>query len=152
MRLSGGDKHCPRLSPVIRAHEMMTQITLPWPPSVNAYYRSPNKGPLAGRTLISEAGRAYRTAVHEIVSEGRMAASYAGPVAVEIEAHMPDKRRRDLDNLLKGLFDALTHAGVWLDDSQVDDFRVRRARHPDGSLRIGGMVKVVVHPMEASNG
>ena len=80
-----------------------------------------------------------------------MAASYAGPVAVEIEAHMPDKRRRDLDNLLKGLFDALTHAGVWMDDSQVDDFRVRRARHPDGSLRIGGMVKVVVHPMEASN-
>jgi crossover junction endodeoxyribonuclease RusA len=116
----------------------MTTLTLPWPPSVNAYYRSPNKGPLAGRTLISEAGRAYRTAVHEIVSEGRLAASYAGPVAVEIEAHMPDKRRRDLDNLLKGLLDSLTHAGVWLDDSQVVDLRIRKAP------TIGGMVKVWV--------
>jgi len=31
----------------------------------------------------------------------------------------PDLRRRDLDNCFKALFDALTHAGIWQDDSQV---------------------------------
>lgn len=37
---------------------------------------------------------------------------------------MPDRRRRDLDNLQKAVFDALTKAGFWLDDSQVVDYRV----------------------------
>jgi crossover junction endodeoxyribonuclease RusA len=37
---------------------------------------------------------------------------------VEILLYPPDNRR-DIDNYTKGLFDALTHAGVWEDDSQV---------------------------------
>ncbi|EMG2534408.1 RusA family crossover junction endodeoxyribonuclease [Escherichia coli] len=32
---------------------------------------------------------------------------------------IPRNRIRDLDNYNKALFDALTHAGVWEDDSQV---------------------------------
>ncbi|WP_159137369.1 RusA family crossover junction endodeoxyribonuclease, partial [Citrobacter braakii] len=31
----------------------------------------------------------------------------------------PDARRRDIDNYNKALFDALTHAGIWEDDSQI---------------------------------
>lgn len=62
-----------------------------------------------------------------------------GPVSVVIEAFPPDKRRRDLDNLLKGLFDSLTHAGVWLDDYQVNDVRIFRST-------IGGMVRVTITP------
>jgi hypothetical protein len=31
---------------------------------------------------------------------------------VEILLYPPDNRRRDIDNYTKGLFDALTHAGV----------------------------------------
>ena len=38
-----------------------------------------------------------------------------------IEAWMPDKRVRDLDNLLKAPLDALTRAGFWVDDSQIAD-------------------------------
>ena len=113
----------------------MIRFTLPWPPSVNRYYRN-----VAGITKISAEGRAYRQAVINLLAEARTAPPMAAPVAVSIEAFMPDKRRRDLDNLLKGLLDAMTHAGVWLDDSQVVDLRIRKAP------TIGGMVKVEVVP------
>ncbi|EFO2125822.1 hypothetical protein DP030_24335 [Escherichia coli O106] len=46
------------------------------------------------------------------------------PETIRIECHMPDRRRRDLDNLQKAAFDALTKAGFWLDDAQVVDYRV----------------------------
>lgn len=108
-------------------------ITLPWPPSVNRYYRN-----VAGITKISAEGRAYRAAVVNLLAESLTTPPMAGPVVVDIEAFMPDRRRRDLDNLLKGLLDAMTHAGLWLDDSQVVDLRIRKAP------TIGGMVKVGV--------
>ncbi len=48
-------------------------------------------------------------------------------IGVSIVLHYPDNRRRDLDNSLKGLFDAMTHAGVWKDDSQIDKLHILRA-------------------------
>lgn len=106
-------------------------IVLPWPPSLNRYWRN-----VSGQTLISADGRKYRKAIcwqaqHEnwhVWGEKRL--------KVTIEAFMPDKRRRDLDNLLKAVLDSLTHAGVWVDDSQIDDLRIHRAP------LIGGMLKV----------
>jgi len=37
-----------------------------------------------------------------------------------MDAFPPDRRRRDLDNIAKPVLDALEHAGVYLDDSQID--------------------------------
>lgn len=117
----------------------MIVLTLPWPPSLNTYWRSPTTGKLAGRTLLSEAGRRYR---QDLIS--RAQAERWGKVAdksrlsVQIDAWMPDKRRRDLDNILKAALDGLTHAGVWEDDSQIDHLSIRRVQ------TLGGMLKVVV--------
>jgi crossover junction endodeoxyribonuclease RusA len=118
-------------------------LTLPWPPSTNSYWRHPTKGRLAGRHLISEQGRAYREAVarHVLMQDGRQQLDC--PLAIDIEVFMPDKRRRDLDNLLKSLLDSMTHAGVWADDSQIHDLRIRR-----GST-LGGFVHVHIAPMES---
>lgn len=105
----------------------MIELRLPWPPSANTYWRHPNKGPLAGRTLISQEGRAYRATVIALVLEKlRRPPRLSGRLAVDVEAFMPDLRRRDLMNLEKATSDALTHAGLWLDDEQIDDFRIRR--------------------------
>lgn len=121
----------------------MLTLTLPWPPSTNTYWRHPTKGRLAGRHLISEQGRAYREAValQVLAQNGRRLLDC--PLSIDIEVFMPDRRRRDLDNLLKSLLDSMTHAGVWADDSQIHDLRIRRGP------RLGGMVKVCIDPMES---
>lgn len=88
---------------------------------MNTYWRAPNKGPLAGRHLISAEGRKYQSAACAAIIEQlrRLPKPTTAPAAVEITLFPPDMRRRDLDNYNKALFDALTHAGVWEDDSQV---------------------------------
>lgn len=95
------------------------QHHITWPPSNNRYYRH-NRG----RTHISAEGQAYRDNVARIIKNAMLDIGLAIPVKISIECHMPDRRRRDLDNLQKAAFDALTKAGFWLDDAQVVDYRV----------------------------
>lgn len=98
---------------------MSFSLTLPYPPSVNRYYRHPTRGPLAGRHLISEDGRKYREAVFAAVADQKATRCLSGPLRVSFALCPPDYRRRDLDNTTKALLDSLTHAGVWVDDSQI---------------------------------
>ena len=122
---------------------MSIELTLPFPPSANTYWRHPSSGKLAGRHLISKRGREYRKAVISCVSDQEADLKpLEGSLSVDVVAYMPDRRRRDLDNLLKSMLDSLTHAGVWGDDSQITDLRIRKSK------TIGGMVKVRVFPDE----
>ena len=111
-------------------------LTLPWPPSVNTYWRT-----YQGRMIISAKGREYRKAAMDQVALQGGAANYQGKLCVEIEAFRPDKRRRDLDNLLKATLDACTAAGVWQDDCNIVDLRIYWAD------TIGGMIKVYVREL-----
>lgn len=99
------------------------KLILPFPPSVNRYWRHPNKGAFAGKSLISAAGRKFQSAACAAIVEQlrRLPKPTSAPAAVEIVLFPPDNRIRDLDNYNKALFDALTHAGVWEDDSQVKE-------------------------------
>lgn len=105
-----------------RANGAMTTseitIALPFPPSVNHYWRSVTMGKRKA-VLISKPGREFAGAVAGSVSRLRLQ-TLQGPVAVAVLLCPPDKRRRDLDNFGgKALLDALTKAKVWSDDSQV---------------------------------
>lgn len=113
-------------------------LSLPWPPTVNTYWRSVMSGPLAGRVLISERGREYRKTVATLVAtESVPRRALTGKLAVDIHAMPPDRRTRDLDNLLKGLLDSLVSAGVLADDSDIDDLRIRRlGAYPPGEVRV----------------
>jgi crossover junction endodeoxyribonuclease RusA len=91
----------------------VVELELPYPPSVNHYWRR-----VGARTLISRGGRAFREAVCAIL------AAYSvrpldGPLEVQIELYPPDRRCRDVDNAQKALLDALEHGGLFHDDSQV---------------------------------
>ncbi len=104
-------------------------LTLPYPPSVNRYYRN-----VRGRTLISAQGRAYRRMVADCVFLARAAKRLEGRLVVQVEVQPPDRRRRDIDNLGKSLFDSLQHAGVYNDDSQIDDLRIVRLPPTTGGI------------------
>lgn len=69
--------------------------------------------------------------------------TYTKEVAVTITLHAPDKRIRDIDNYIKATLDALTHAGVWKDDSQVARLTVIR-----GKVVKGGLMKVDISPLD----
>ncbi len=98
----------------------MSLVILPWPPSVNRYWRT-----FRGRMLISADGRTYRQeAIAAAVTGDRFGSV---KVRVSIEAWLPDNRRRDVDNLLKAPLDALCHAGIYEDDSQIVELSIRRA-------------------------
>ena len=91
---------------------------LAFPPSVNHYWRH-----VGSQTKISKTGRAYRRQVLYDVQQLRLEA-ITGPIKLEVIATRPDRRRRDLDNLLKSLLDALDRADVYEDDSQIHDLRI----------------------------
>ena len=111
----------------------MIEMTLPWPPSVNTYWRN-----FDGRMIISARGREYRETVGDQMTLQKMVKHFKGQLKVEIEAFRPDKRRRDLDNLLKATLDGLAHAGVYEDDSQIVDLHIYWAKD------IGGMLKIKI--------
>ncbi|QHM95297.1 MULTISPECIES: RusA family crossover junction endodeoxyribonuclease [Kosakonia] len=117
------------------------KLILPFPPSVNSYWRAPNKGPLKGRHLISEAGRKFRSeACAAIIDQlRRLPKPSTELAAVEILLYPPDCRNRDIDNYNKALLDSLTHAGVWEDDRQVKRMLVEW-----GPVVKGGRVEISI--------
>lgn len=117
----------------------MIVLELPYPPSVNSYYRSPRTGPLAGRTLISQKGRDYRKAASQAVLQHKDRKAPLGRLSVGVVLYAPDRRKRDIDNPIKSLLDALTHAGVIEDDSLIDKLAIER-----GSVTKGGLVRVFI--------
>ena len=97
-------------------------LKLAFPPSVNHYWlHVPKRG-----VVLSREARAYRLSVQNDVfmQLGFNVQPIVLPVSVALLLYPPDKKRRDIDNYTKGLFDSLTSAGVWLDDSQVKDLRI----------------------------
>ena len=112
----------------------MIILDLPWPKTINHLYGQSRNG----RRFIRPAGMAFRLAVCEIVAAMGVK-RIEGRVSLFIAAFPPDKRKRDLDNLLKGTCDSLTHAGVYVDDCQIDDLRIIRR-----TVERGGRLSVVI--------
>lgn len=112
----------------------------PFPPTANNYWR-------IARNQV------YKTSVARGYQEQLAASLWAhrdekieGPVSVALQFFYPDKRRRDLDNLLKVLLDALTGAGIWQDDSQVKHIEATVATNQSEDRR--GLVHIHIEELE----
>ncbi len=115
------------------------EFVLPYPPTVNTYWRR------HGNTyFISEAGKRYRRDVALIVRLQRRKFNLSGRLAIRVIAEPPANRRRDLDNILKAPLDALTHAGVLMDDEQFDEINIVRGQPVSGG-RLGVKIYPIMH-------
>jgi crossover junction endodeoxyribonuclease RusA len=88
--------------------------------------------------VISKAGRAYQESVRAAV-RGNTFGCINKPCAILMIVSPPDRRKRDIDNLPKAVFDALTKCRIWSDDSLVDAMTITRRKMPvvrGGSLTL----------------
>jgi crossover junction endodeoxyribonuclease RusA len=97
----------------------MTVIRLPYPPSVNNYYQR-NR---FGGVRVSKHGKEYRTRVFFDVKQQNIPSYGEKLIKMQVLLFMPDRRKRDGDNVFKALFDALEYAKVYENDSQIYDCR-----------------------------
>jgi crossover junction endodeoxyribonuclease RusA len=98
----------------------MINLLLPDPPSVNHYWGVSGK-----QRFIGKKGKEFRLAVAEACIDAQVQTIY-GRLSVHVALWPPDKRTRDIDNILKPLLDAMEHAGVYENDSQIDELHIIR--------------------------
>lgn len=96
---------------------------LPWPPSVNHYYGRSR----TGHVFLKTEGRLYRGKAR--VEFARLGCPrLEGPVKVRLLLSPPDRRVRDIDNIRKAVYDAISdrrkgkaviHQGIIPDDADI---------------------------------
>lgn len=102
-------------------------LVLPMPPSVNGAYRNV---PGLGRVKTKE----YKSWATEaaILMKLQARGSIEGAYAIHVEIDRPDKRRRDLSNLLKVLEDTIVANGLVEDDSLCERIKMQWTTKVEG--------------------
>jgi crossover junction endodeoxyribonuclease RusA len=106
----------------------MLVLNLPLPPSVNSYW-----GFHGNRRFLTKDANEFKKAVADYVLEYRVPNLGKARIEMEVTIYFKDRRRQDIDNRIKALWDALTDAGVFEDDEQIDTLVIKR-----GEVRRGG--------------
>ena len=99
----------------------MIEFRIPWPPSLNTYYVC-----IHGRKVLSKKGRIYAQEVKRLANDDGFNYGIGCEVFVGIKLAPPKNCVWDGDNYTKAIFDALTKAGVWKDDSLVWKYSVEK--------------------------
>lgn len=118
------------------------EFTMPWAPSVNVW-----KTPFKSRMILTKRGREYRVkAIDTLGALGLKGEMIDCNVSVELTLNPPSMRRYDIDNFCKSLFDAMSKAEFWKDDSQIVKLSIIK-----GVKTHGGNIQVKVNLFEELN-
>ena len=112
----------------------MLILTLPLPPSVNHYWGSHGR-----RRFVSKAGKEFKAQVSDYVVEYRVPKLGTARLEMQVTLYPKDRRKQDIDNRIKALWDALADAGVFDNDEQIDTLMVQR-----GAIKKGGGCMVII--------
>ena len=113
-------------------------LELPYAPSVNTYWR---RGRFS--TYLSPKGREYKAQVADYVATNNVPKLGDARLKMTLVIRPRSKRVFDIDNLAKSVLDSLCEAGVYDDDSQVDELHIIR-----GEAIKGGKVVVTIEVMK----
>ena len=116
----------------------MIKLTLPYPPSVNHYWIQTGR-----RKTIGAKGIAYRNAVFYAIAPQHRRMGTTKRLKVVIHATMPDKRKRDIDNLPKAILDGIQNTGLYIDDNQIDELTIIR-----GMVKKPGSIQVEIYEVD----
>ena len=114
------------------------EYIFPYPPTSNHYW-----GQVGNRRFVGKAGLAFRKEV-SIIALKRTQSLYNARLKVKVYLYPPDKRKRDIDNNMKSLLDAMEHAGVYENDSQIDELHIVRSE-----VIKGGGCKVILEAISS---
>jgi len=120
--------------------EPFFKAQLPMPPSVNGYWLVKPKG-----KYLSAKARKFRSEVIAYVASLGRIRTHTGRIRAQVTIHGRDKRKFDIDNYQKALWDALTHARVIDDDELIDELNIKR-----GEIIKGGRIDVELYELKGN--
>lgn len=112
----------------------MSTFSIPYPPTTNNLFLN------VGKRRVRTKGYDNWTAAGAALIALQKPERVSGPFRLTLVANRPDRRRRDLDNIIKPTADLLTKAGVIADDSNAVEITARWA----DEIIAGGALTVTV--------
>lgn len=99
----------------------VVRLELPHPVSVNHQYGTGRNG----QRFLTAKAKSFRDEVGKLCLFHKNR-RFTGPVSLFVQWFPPDHKRRDIDNILKALCDALEHGQLLKNDSQIAHLEVTR--------------------------
>lgn len=92
-----------------------------------------------GRRFPNKKAVDYKIKVQDIVIDQQARKFGSSPISLQIWVYPPDRRKRDISNIIKIVEDSLQDAGIYDDDFQINLLVVER-----GKILKGGKVTVII--------
>ena len=93
------------------------------PPLLNAYYGHIARGKRVIK-YIKTPGKEFKAYVKDFAHRNQLDVKANIPLKMTIHIYFKDKRKRDIDAILKSLLDSLTEAMVYEDDSLIEELHI----------------------------
>lgn len=107
------------------------EVEVDWPPSANKNWMIRR-----GRFVSTDAAACYKRLIKDL-SYTWEKITFLKDIEITIKAFPPDKRKRDIDNLLKVTLDSLQNTHLFENDEQIRKITIERMHKCDkGKLQI----------------